>query len=48
MGKETRNFRQTKKARSADYSARNFANINRNPWHMKIINFIKVRGKGNY
>lgn len=46
MGRETRNFRQSKKSRSADNSDRNYARVNRDPWHIKLINFIKVRGKG--
>ncbi len=48
MGRETKTFRQTRRSRSADSSASNYAKVNRDPWHMRLINFIKVRGKGGY
>lgn len=45
MGKNTRNFRQSKKSLSGNTGARNFAGVNRQAWHQKLFNFIKVRGK---
>jgi hypothetical protein len=46
MGKQTRYFRQSKRSMSGDRGARNFGQITRSEgWHMKIINYIKVRGK---
>lgn len=48
MGKETRSFRQTNKATSRNRGASNFGQENRGAWHTKLINFIKVRGKGGY
>lgn len=45
MGKETRNFRQTKKARSADINTRNYAQINRMGNWNKIINIFKKGGE---
>lgn len=47
MGKNTRNFRQTASSRSADQSTRNYSQVARSQgWHTKVINWIKVRGKG--
>lgn len=46
MGRETKNFRQSGKSLSGNQGARNYAQLNRGAWHTKIINFIKVRGKG--
>lgn len=46
MGRETRNFRQSAKARSGDQGARQYNQVNRGAWHTRLINFIKVRGKG--
>ncbi len=49
MGKQTKNFRQTAQSRGGDYGARNYNQQNRGPWHVRMINFIKTRGKGqNY
>ncbi|MBI4038217.1 hypothetical protein HY387_00995 [Candidatus Daviesbacteria bacterium] len=47
MGRQTKNFRQSAKSMSGSKGAQNFAKINRNAWHMKVINFLKFRGK-NY
>lgn len=47
MGKSKRYFRQSKKSITSNESARNFSQVNRGEgWHTKILNFIKVRGKG--
>ncbi|MDO8618990.1 MAG: hypothetical protein Q7R49_03560 [Candidatus Daviesbacteria bacterium] len=46
MGKQTKNFRQTKRDRNASIAASNYSEINRDPWHKRLINFVKVRGKG--
>ncbi|MDD2823244.1 MAG: hypothetical protein PHQ59_04175 [Candidatus Daviesbacteria bacterium] len=47
MGKNTRNFRQSAQSRSGDMGAKNYSQVFRNyGWHTKIINWIKVRGKG--
>lgn len=46
MGRETKTFRQTKRAGSADYSAKNYARVNRGAWHVRLLNAFKVRGKG--
>lgn len=44
MGRETKTFRQTKKSGSADYSAKNYARINRQgSW--RIPNPFKKGGK---
>lgn len=44
MGRDTKNFRQTKNARSADNSAKNYSRINREgSW--KIFNIFKKGGK---
>lgn len=47
MGRNVRNFRQTKSSRTADQSTSNYSQVFRNyGWHTKIINWLKVRGKG--
>ncbi|MCL4367022.1 hypothetical protein M1563_02540 [Patescibacteria group bacterium] len=48
MGKNTKNFRQTARSRSGNQGAQNYAKITRMPWHQKILNFVKVRGKKEY
>ncbi len=49
MGRETHNFRQSNSSRQGSQSAQNYAKINRVPWHSRIFNILKVRGKGeNY
>ena len=49
MGRETKSFRQTNKSNSGNRGASNFGQQNRGAWHTRLINFIKVRGKGgNY
>lgn len=46
MGRNVRNFRQTRSSRTADQSASNYSQVFRNyGWHTKILNWIKVRGK---
>lgn len=45
MGRETRNFRQNRGARTANASTRSNAGINRAGYFGKIINFFK---KGGY
>jgi hypothetical protein len=44
MGRETRNFKQTGKSRSADHSQRNYQGINRAGYFGKMINYFK-KGK---
>ena len=44
MGRETKTFRQTKRAGGADYSAKNYAKINRQGSWSKIVNVFKNRG----
>lgn len=46
MGKNTKNFRQSNQSRSGDAGARAYNQVNRNPWHQKVINFVITRGKG--
>lgn len=45
MGRETRNFRQSKRAGYTGAQTRGFAGINRDGYWGKIINFFK---KGGY
>lgn len=45
MGKQTKNFRQTGKSRSGNDGARNYSQINREAWHMKVINYFKIKGE---
>ncbi len=48
MGKSTRVFRQSRKSMSGSSSARNFGPIMRSEgWHVRIWNYLKVRGKTN-
>ena len=46
MGRETRSFRQSNKSRSGDMGARQYEKVNRGAWHTRLVNFIRVRGKG--
>lgn len=47
MGKNTHYFRQTKSSMTGSQSAQAYSQIQRGePWHKKVWNFIKVRGKG--
>lgn len=47
MGKNTRNFKQSKRSMNGNAGARNFAQANRSEgWHIKVLRFLKVRGKG--
>lgn len=46
MGRQTRNFRQSNKSLSGNQGARTYNQQNRGTWHTRIINYIKVRGKG--
>lgn len=46
MGRQTRNFRQSGKSLSGNEGARQYNQQNRGAWHMRILNYIKVRGKG--
>lgn len=47
MGKTTKNFRQTRQSGTASSSARNYGKMQRSEgWHMKVLNYLKVRGKG--
>lgn len=47
MGKNTRYFRQSKSSLSGSQSAQSFGQVQRGePWHKRIWNIIKVRGKG--
>ena len=41
MGRETKTFRQTKRAGGADYSAKNYAKINRAGTWGRVINYFK-------
>jgi len=45
MGRETRNFRQTKRASSADSSNKSYARINRQGSFRKFVNVFKGGGK---
>lgn len=45
MGRQTRYFRQSKKSLSGSQGAQQYAQINRGPWHSKVLNWLKVRGK---
>lgn len=45
MGRETRNFRQTARARTGNFQTRNNAGINRTGYWGKIVNVFKKRGK---
>lgn len=45
MGRETRNFRQTRSSRAGSNSARNYAGINRAGHWGKIVNLFKKEGK---
>ncbi len=47
MGKNTRNFRQSKRSLSGSRGAQTYAQINRFVWHEKILRFFKVKGKPN-
>ncbi len=48
MGKTTRYFKQSPKSMSGNMGARNFAKVIRSEgWHMRVINYFKVRGKNN-
>ncbi|MBI3486042.1 hypothetical protein HY025_03820 [Candidatus Daviesbacteria bacterium] len=46
MGKNTKFFRQSKRSLNGNRGAQTYALVNRFTWHTKIINFLKVRGKG--
>lgn len=46
MGRETKNFRQSAKSMSGSQGARNYAQVNRAAWHTRLMNYIRVRGKG--
>ncbi len=47
MGRTTRYFRQSKSSLSGNQGARNFGTIIRSDaWHIKLIGYLKVRGKG--
>lgn len=46
MGRETKNFRQSGKSQSGNQGAKNYGQLNRGAWHTRLINLIKVRGKG--
>ncbi len=46
MGKQTRYFRQSRSSLKGNRGAQHYAQINRDPWHAKILRFFKVRGKG--
>lgn len=46
MGRETKSFRQNGKTLSGNQGARNFEKVNRGAWHTRLINYIKVKGKG--
>ncbi len=49
MGKNTKNFRQSARSLSGNRGAQTYATFNRSqPWHQKVINFLKVRGKGGF
>ena len=45
MGRQTKNYRQTKRSGSADTSAKNYARINRSGNWGKIINVFKKGDK---
>lgn len=45
MGRETKNFRQTGRARAVNTSNRNYGGINRAGYWGKIINYFKKGGK---
>lgn len=46
MGRTTWNFRNTKRANSANLSAKNYARVQRGQgWHIKLLSYLKVRGK---
>jgi len=48
MGKNTRNFKQSKRSMNGDTGARSFAPVNRSEgWHVKVLRFLKVRGKAS-
>ncbi|MDO8637966.1 MAG: hypothetical protein Q7R43_00180 [Candidatus Daviesbacteria bacterium] len=47
MGRNTQNFRQSKRSISGSQGASNYAQINRSGnWYGKIVNLVKPRGKG--
>lgn len=47
MGRETRNFRQTRKGNNSNLAAKNFARVNRQgSWGNKIGNLLKLNNKG--
>lgn len=43
MGRETRNFRQTKRSGGADYSAKSYSQINRKGSWGKIFTAFKLK-----
>lgn len=47
MGRQTKNYRQSAKSMSGNRGAQTYSQINREAWHTKLINFIKIRGKNN-
>lgn len=49
MGQNTKNYRQTRSSRAGNRGAQTYAQVNRAPWHARVLSFLKVRGKGgNY
>ena len=46
MGKQTRNFRNTAKSISGNQGASQYRQVNSGAWHSRLINYLKVRGKG--
>lgn len=47
MGRETKTFRQTKRAGGADYSAKNYARINRQGSWGRRLNYGTSKKRGN-
>ncbi len=47
MGKNTKNYRQTRSSMAGNRGAQAYASVQRGTWHQRVWNYLKVRGKNN-